>query len=424
MKIINLKSKNVLRLDAVEITPNGNTVIIGGENAQGKSSVLDSILLAIGGRAAKHKQPLKNGKKSGAVVCETDDFIVTRSFSKLGSTLKVQGKDGKTFSSPQKMLDKLTSSLTFDPLAWSRMGDAEQVDTLKKLVGLDFADLDKKRAELYSERTGVNSIGKQLKARYDAMPDYGDIPEEEIKIDDIMSELEKAQENNSKVEAAKTKIEIMESQVKSKENILKDTAESIEACEREIERLKKEQGEVMEEIKDINELIDGKKDFIESTPLIDTMELKEQINSVSESNRQIRAAQEKRQLGEELEAKRKESQALTLSITDIDEQKENILTETKFPIPELSFDEDGILFKGVPFSQASSAEQLRVSVGMGIAMNPELKVLLIRDGSLLDESNLKTIAEMAEKADAQVWIERVGKGEECQVIIEDGKIAE
>jgi hypothetical protein len=88
------------------------------------------------------------------------------------------------------------------------------------------------------------------------------------------------------------------------------------------------------------------------------------------------------------------------------------------------FGEDGITFNGLPFEQASSAEQLRVAVAMGLALNPTLRVLLIRDGSLLDAENLGMVAEMAAEADAQVWIERVGEGDECAVVIEDGHVAE
>ena len=99
------------------------------------------------------------------------------------------------------------------------------------------------------------------------------------------------------------------------------------------------------------------------------------------------------------------------------------MAEADFPIPGLAFDADGVTFNGIPFAQCSSAERLRVSVAMGIALNPKLKVLLIRDGSLLDDNNLAMIAEAAKEADAQVWIERVSKGEECSVIIEDGEVA-
>lgn len=88
----------------------------------------------------------------------------------------------------------------------------------------------------------------------------------------------------------------------------------------------------------------------------------------------------------------------------------------------VTFGNGVVLYQDIPLDQCSSAERLRVSVSIGLAMNPKLKVLLIRDGSLLDEDNLQMIATMAEKADAQVWIERVGDGEECSVVIEDGQV--
>ena len=93
-----------------------------------------------------------------------------------------------------------------------------------------------------------------------------------------------------------------------------------------------------------------------------------------------------------------------------------------YPVQGLALGDDGILFNGLPFSQASSAEQLRVSVGIGLASNPRLRVLLVRDGSLLDPASLAMMREMAESAEAQVWIERVSKGDECTVIIQDGRI--
>jgi hypothetical protein len=81
------------------------------------------------------------------------------------------------------------------------------------------------------------------------------------------------------------------------------------------------------------------------------------------------------------------------------------------------------LYRGFPFEQASSAEQLRVSAAIGMALNPELKVMLIRDGSLLDAESLRLLSELAERADHQIWIERVSTGEEVSVVIEDGLVA-
>jgi ABC-type histidine transport system ATPase subunit len=94
------------------------------------------------------------------------------------------------------------------------------------------------------------------------------------------------------------------------------------------------------------------------------------------------------------------------------------------PIDGLSFDAGNITFNNIPFEQCSSSEQLRVSVAMGLAMNPELRLLLIHDGSLLDSDNLQMISDMAQAADTTILIECVGEGQECSIIIEDGSVKE
>jgi hypothetical protein len=116
-----------------------------------------------------------------------------------------------------------------------------------------------------------------------------------------------------------------------------------------------------------------------------------------------------------------DSEDLTKKIADVDTEREQLIKAVKMPIAGLSFNSDGILlYQDIPFSQASDAEKIRVSVAIGIAMNPELKVLMIRNGSLLDENNLKMIGKMAQLKDAQLWVETVGKRDNCSIIMEDG----
>lgn len=62
MKINRLEIENVKRIKAVKLEPaqNGLT-IIGGDNQQGKTSVLDSIAWALGGERYKPSQSTREG---------------------------------------------------------------------------------------------------------------------------------------------------------------------------------------------------------------------------------------------------------------------------------------------------------------------------------------------------------------------------
>ena len=104
-------------------------------------------------------------------------------------------------------------------------------------------------------------------------------------------------------------------------------------------------------------------------------------------------------------------------------QRAAAITAAQMPIEGISFGEGEVLFNGLPFVQSSSAQQLRVSVAIAMAANPKLRVLRIKDGSLLDESNLALIAEMAERDDYQVWIERVDASGKVGIVMEDGAVA-
>jgi len=107
----------------------------------------------------------------------------------------------------------------------------------------------------------------------------------------------------------------------------------------------------------------------------------------------------------------------------LDKTKAAALAKAKFPVDGLGFDDSGVTYQNVPFDQASSAEQIRVSLGMAIALNPKLRVIRILDGSLLDDDNLKMISDAAAEHDFQVWIERVGDNGSVGIVIEDGQVS-
>jgi len=423
MKIIKLTAENVKRLKAIEIKPDGNLIVIGGMNGQGKTSTIDSIAMAFGGKKYIPSQPVRKGEKKAKIVCETEDLIVTRTMTpEGGGSLKVSTRDGKRYESPQSILDAMTGQLTFDPLAFSRMDDTAQLNTLKGLVGLDFSELDQKRSILYEERATINREGKRLVGALASMTDYPDAPDKEVLVSELMEELERRRLHNQKIETEQRVLNDIKHGIVERSTNMRLIDDQIARLEAEITDLKKRKVIMEISIERQREAEEKKAKEIDAMTEANTQEIIDQIASAEEVNHQVWANHETVKLNNLIEELRKQSQELNDKINQIDGQKAIQLSEAKFPIEGLSFNEDGVLFDDIPFSQLASSEQLRISTAMGFAMNPELKILLIRDGSLLDQENLKLMADMTEKEDAQIWIERVGEGQEVSVIIEDGNI--
>lgn len=401
MKIVSLEAENIKCLKAIEIKPDGHTVIIGGENGNGKSSILDSIEYALAGGKHIPEKPIREGQEKARIVLDLGGLQVVRTFTKNGTNLVVKSKEGATFSSPQAMLDKIVGNLSFDPSEFFRMDSKKRVETLKKLVGLDFTELNNKYKTAFDRRTEVNRRGKELKAQYDSFPSHKDVPDKEVSVAELSKQLTNAVAENQKLDEAKRSLD---------HNKLRLTK-----IEEQIKQLTKEK-------ESVESFINKEESTLAKIKRIDLSEIQDSINSAEDINNKIRENIKKLSLNVELEKLRDESQMLSETLGSIIVNKNELMEKAKFPIKGLSFDEETVTFNGIPFDQISQGERIKISVAIGLVLNPKLKILLIRDASLLDQKNLEMIAKMAEKMDAQVWLERVGKGKECQIIISDGAI--
>lgn len=415
LKIIQLEAQNVKRLRAVRIRPDGNLVVIGGENGQGKTSVLDSIMYALGGKNAVCEKPIHEGADSAEIIVDLDEFAVTRTFTESGGTLTVKRKDGTKVSSPQSLLDGLTGRLSFDPLEFARQEPAKQKATLQALVGLDFTALDHDRKNTFDERTIVNRKLKDAEANLKSAPWHNDAPKAEVSVADLSLELATAQEAEVEFERKKGEFEAAKNRVAGKELEIKGHKLRIA----ELQRLLAESEKDLEVEK---AAVTAAREAAENVPDLDADSLRQQLAEAEGTNRKVRENANRDKLQAAVDALRTEAAVLTERLAEIDNTKAEALSDATFPVPGLAFDENGVTLNGLPFSQASAAEQLRVSVAMGLALNPKLRVMLIRDGSLLDKKSLALVAEMAANADAQVWMERVGAGAEVSVVIEDGEV--
>lgn len=454
-RIVSLTSENVKRLVAVSIAPEGNVVVIGGANGAGKSSVLDSIAYALGGAGLIPAEPIRRGETHAKTEINLGDIIVTRKyrrsvaswgcdtplhekhghagahdascgpmFGETSSTLEITNKDGAVFKSPQSMLDKLIGKLSFDPLAFAHAKAAEQRETLRSLLGLDTSGLDQEKADALARKRRVETKITERTGQVKALPVHMNVPEEEISLEEISKSMLEAERLRTVAQDAQKTADRFEANITACDRTITDIDERIALLERSLDEAKKHRAQYADEKKrsEMN-FADAKAALDQAVKAVpDVAELRKRIEETEETNRRVRSNANRRALEADvknLEAERDKEHETAQTVEDA---KRLLLEQAAYPVPGLGLNDNGVTWNGLPFEQASTAEQLRVSVAMGLSMNPTLKVLLIRDGSALDSKSLRLIAEMAEKADAQVWVERVAESKDgVTVMIEDGQ---
>ena len=150
---------------------------------------------------------------------------------------------------------------------------------------------------------------------------------------------------------------------------------------------------------------------------------RESIASVDATNAAVRAARERKEVERQLDDMRNQSARLNRKIEEIDETKAEAIKNSSLPLDGLEMTDDGVMFNGTFFSQLSTAEQIRVSTLVAMSQNPGLRIIIIREGALMNSANLAMIATLANEQGYQLWIEKFQENaSETGIHIEDGSV--
>lgn len=400
-KIISFRAENFKKLSVVEITPDGNVITLTGENGAGKSSILDAIQSAVEGGKSVPSEPIRRGEDAGQVTIKFGNLTIVRRFTPGGTTLRVTDAEGRQHRTPQAILDEFIGNLAFDPLAFSRLRAAEQWEQLRELVGLDFKQIDADRTKAYNDRTVINREILRLQTLLKEIPpSVDDAPDVETPASVVLDDLNRVAQRVKLVserDAASVEINRINSEIQALAT-RRSGLESIAAAKE----------------KEIN--------LIDALPTKTEAELKAQLAQIEAVNAAVRAKQNRNAMLAATKTEQNKSAELTTRLEGLDLEKKNLIANTRFPLPELSFNGEVITYRSIPFSQVSDGEKLRVSVAVGMALNPKLRVIFVRDGSLLDKSGLQTIADLARQNDYQVWLEDSRSTDPSAIEIIDGAI--
>jgi len=405
MSILNLQIENIKRLTTINITPDDNLVQITGKNGQGKTSILDSIWWALEGAKNIQVKPIRTGESSARIRIDLGELIVTRTFKKQADgkfTTKILVTNAEGVKIPggaQTILDGFLDALTFDPLDFLRKKPREQFDLLKQFVpNIDFDKIETDNRYDYQERTNINRDLKRILSVINDIETTATDDTPYIEIEDLLKEIKNASDHNNNLSVRQNNRNILRQQMENKY--------------KQAEQLKKEADEIklrLEDAPDLPEII-----------IID--KLNEKIRQAEINNNEISKLDKKRTLLLEAKNLEKLSKKLTGKMENRNKNKLKTISEANLPIENVTFGDECILLNGVPFEQCSSAEQTTASMLIAIARNPKFKVILIKDGSLLDEESEETVRDIAIKHKFQIWQEKVDSSGEIGFYIEEGQI--
>ena len=435
MHIVNLQMENLKRVVAIEIAPTEPLVEITGRNGAGKTSVLDGIWWGLAGTRAHQPEPIRRGASSARIRLDLGELIVTREFTKrppapgksderLTTRIKVESADGAVFGSPQKVLDDLFDSLSFDPLKFARMDPKAQYQSLRDLVGVNLDETTAANAKDFEARTLENRIAKDRRAAAAAVTVPEAAQDAPVAVDAILADLTRADEHND----ARAKLQ---GDARNLKDALSRADDAAEAAEAKVTALKLELAEATKASKAalaVKKKAAKAYDSREPIPdAVETKPLHTAIREADQKNQDIAAArsiaERKQALDEEADAAEVKALSLTDRMGLRNADAKTRLEAADMPVPGLSLAHGQVTFNGAPFEQASDAEQLRVSCAIAMRGNAKLKVIRVRNGSLLDDASLEVLRTMAAEHDYQVWIERVDSSGTVGFVIEDGRLA-
>lgn len=424
MKIIKLEIENVKKIKAISVAPSGDVTKVGGKNGQGKSSLLDGIMYLLGGRSTVPERPIRNGEEKASIKVLTDTgYTIQKTISPGGKEyLRVKSKDGKKISSPQSFLNDICANkaIAFDPMVFAGKKYDEQVEIMKEVSGLDFDALELDYKETFELRKIEKRTLSTLKAETEAIEYNEDL----LKLD-VVNVSDQIEMNNKYTSLSNraTKLKGIEASNKSKMNSMRTR---ISALKEEIESLKDE-GLALKEsnIKLESEITEAD---TKAEAIKEKMIPQDEISTISDRNSEIelnaRLFSEAVDKRKAFTKKNDEVDAMNDKLEKLLLDKKKMISSAKFPIKGLSFQSDMVTYNDVPIDQVSQAEKIKIGMAIAFSMSPELKVALIREGSLLDDDSLALVAKVAAKYGGQVWMEVVtGDPNECDLFIEDGEVA-
>lgn len=410
VKITALQAENVKRIKAVQIepAPTGLT-IVGGNNNQGKTSVLDAIAWALGGEKYRPNAAAREGAVSPPHLRVTlSNGIVVERKGKNGS-LTVTDPTGKRAG--QTLLNEFVEQLALDLPRFLNASDREKADTLLKIIGVgdQLAQLERQIKAVYEKRTAIGQIAAQKKAYAEEMQEYPDAPAEPVSAVELIRRQQDILARNGENQRKRARL----AQLEEKEAQL---SRRVRELEQELEMAEHQLAAAQQDVQDARKSAAQLQD--ESTA-----EIEAALADVEETNRKVRANLDKARAREDADGMAAQYADLTTQLSQLRKDRTDLLNGADLPLPGLGVEDGALTYNGRHWTDMSGSDQLRVATAIVRKLNPDCGFVLLDKLEQMDLRTLQEFGAWLQQEGLQAIATRVSTGGECQIIIEDGRVA-
>lgn len=404
VKITQLQAENFKRVRAVQIEPAATGLtIVGGNNNQGKTSVLDAIAWALGGDRFRPSAPTREGSVIPPnIKIELSNGLKVERSGK-NSSLKVYDPSGQ--KAGQQLLNGFIESFALDLPKFMGQSAKEKAQTLLRIIGIgdQLSELDREETEACQERLAIGRIYEQKAGHAKDMPFWDGVPEAPVSASELIQKQQDILARNGE-----------NARLRARRDELKKELDAVSA---QLTALQDRQDRLMS---DYATACTNAEDLEDES----TAELEDNLRAIDALNIKIRQNMEKARA--EAEAKEYSDQyaALTGQIEEIRERRLALLDGADMPLDGLSIDGGELTYHGQRWDNMSGSDQLRVATAIVRRLNPQCGFVLLDKLEQMDMDCLKKFGAWLEVEGLQAIATRVSTGGECSIIIEDGYIKE
>ena len=414
VKIMALEAENVKRIKAVALTPSPTGLtLVGGNNNQGKTSVLDALAWALGGDRFRPDAAQRDGAVAPAhLKVKLSNGVVVERKGK-NASLTVTDPTGRR--SGQQLLNAFVEPLALDLPRFMEASDKEKADILLRIIGIgtELHTRDLEIKALYDKRTFTGQLAAQKKHFAEEL--ISDAPEEPVSASDLIRQQQEILARNGENQRKRNQLDKLIDEKNQLNFTLRDLDEKIED-------LKEEYEQTQAKFTDLEKQIFQARKSAAQLQDESTAELEASIRGIEEINQKVRANLEKSRAEDEAARYASDYDKLTEAITRKRADRMALLNGADLPLPELSVEDGALTYKGKHWRDMSGSDQLRVAAAIVRRLNPDCGFVLLDKLEQMDMTTLQEFSAWLEAEHLQAIATRVSTGSECQIIIEDGMV--